>query len=33
MEKVYKIYEIAASEGSYRVHIDTMSQNKLWALG
>ena len=33
MEKVYKNYEIAVSEVSDRVHIDTMSQNKLWTLG
>ena len=26
MEKVYKLYEIAVSEYSHRVHIDTMSQ-------
>ena len=27
MEKVYEYYEIVASEDSYRVHIDTVSQN------
>ena len=27
MEKVYKYYKIAVSEDSYRVHIDTVSQN------
>ena len=26
MEKVYKYYEIAVSEDSYRVYIDTVSQ-------
>ena len=30
MKKVYKCYEIAVSEGSYRVHIDTVSQNNYY---
>ena len=29
MEKVYKFYEIAISEDSHKMHIDTVSQNKL----
>ena len=30
IEKVYKYYEIAVSEGSYRVHIDNVSQNNYY---
>ena len=30
MEKVYKYYEIAASEDSYRVRIDTASLNNCY---
>ena len=30
MEKVYKYYEIAASEGCYRERIDTVSQDNCY---
>ena len=30
MEKVYYYYEMAASEHSYRVRIDTVSQNNCY---
>ena len=30
MEKVYKYYKIVASEGYYRVSIDTVSQNNCY---
>ena len=30
MEKVYKYYEIALSENSYRVRIDTVLQNNCY---
>ena len=30
MEKVYKFYEIAVSEDSHIVHIDTVSQNNYY---
>ena len=29
MEKIYKYYEIAVSEDSYRMRIDTVSQNNI----
>ena len=29
MEKVYRYYEIPSSEDSYRVRVDTVSQNNL----
>ena len=30
MEKIYKYYEIAASEDTYRVSIDTASKNNCY---
>ena len=33
MEKVYKYYEIAASEDCYRVRSDTVTQSKLLNYG
>ena len=32
MEKVYRYYEIPSSEDSYRVRVDTVSQNNLTKL-
>ena len=32
MEKVYRYYEIPSFEGSYRVCVDTVSQNNLTKL-
>ena len=32
MEKVYRYHEIPSSEDSYRVHVDTVSQNNLTKL-
>ena len=34
MEKVYKYYKVAISEDSYRVHIDSVTQNNcFWITG